>query len=197
MGVKGIYLDIGGVLLTNGWDTAMRKKAAAHFGFDFEEMDARHALMFEAHELGKISLDTYLDFTLFYEKRTFTNEQFKQYMRDQSLPHQEMIDLIQSLKKQHGLKVGTISNEGRELTRHRVQWLKSFVDFFVVSCFVHLKKPDPAIYQLALDVGQIPAHEVVYIDDRGVLVEVANSLGFKGLHHTGFETTKKALAAIF
>lgn len=191
--IKAIYLDIGGVLLSNGWDTAMRKKAAAKFGIDFDSMNKRHDLMFGAHELGKISLDTYLDYVVFNEKRDFTFEEFKKFMFDQSVPHVDMIDYIRELKKKYGLKIGLISNEGRDLTLYRVQWLKDFVDFFAVSCFVHMKKPDPDFFKLALDLGQIPAKEVIYIDDRPMLVEMANSLGFKGLHHTDFASTKKTL----
>lgn len=192
MAIRALYVDIGGVLLTNGWDSSSRKKAASQFGFDFEAMNARHSLMFGAHELGKISLDTYLEYTVFNEKREFTKEQFVQFMKAQSQPHQEMLDLIRLLKKKHSLKIGIISNEGRELTEHRLKWI-DFADFYCVSCFVQMKKPDPAIYHLALDLGQIPAHEVIYIDDRELLVKMAISLGFQGLHHTSYATTKAML----
>ncbi len=196
MSIKGIYADIGGVLLTNGWDTSSRKKAASRFGFDFDGMNARHNLMFGAHELGKISLDAYLDYVVFNEKRDFSKEAFKQFMLDQSQPHQEMLDLIRSLKMKHGLKIGLISNEGRELTEHRVKWVKEFADFICVSCFVGMKKPDPAIFHLALDLGQIPPHEIVYIDDRELLVKMAISLGMKGLHHTSYEKTKQEFKSL-
>lgn len=192
MEIKALYVDIGGVLLTNGWDFSSRKKAAALFGFDFEAMNARHALMFGAHELGKITLSTYLEYTVFNEKREFTKEQFVHFMMEQSEPHQEMLDLIRSLKKKYGLKIGIISNEGRELTLHRLKWI-DFADFFCVSCFVQMKKPDPQIFHLALDLGQIPANQVVYIDDRELLVKMAVSLGFHGLHHTSYGKTISTL----
>lgn len=196
MSIRAIYLDIGGVLLTNGWDSASRKKAAAEFGLNFEEMNSKHRLMFGAHELGKLSLDTYLDYVVFDEKRKFSKEDFKKFMYAQSQPHVEMIDLIRDLKKKHHLKIGLISNEGLELTLHRVQWLVDFTDFFCVSCFVHVKKPDPTIFQLALDLGQIPANQVAYIEDRKLYADLAKSLGFKAIHHTDVDTTKKQLFSL-
>jgi len=110
----------------------------------------------------------------------------------------EMLALIRDLKAAHGLKVAAVSNEGRELAQHRVRdfGLTSFVDFFVVSSFVHFRKPDEDIYRLALDVAQAPANEVLYVDDRAMFVEVAQGLGIRGIHHTSYDTTRAALAEL-
>jgi putative hydrolase of the HAD superfamily len=188
-------LDIGGVLLTNGWETASRKLAAKTFDIDYEEMDARHRLMFDTFEIGKITLEQYLTHTVFYKKRAFSRKEFEQFMFAQSQPHPEMIDYICKLKKEHHLKIGVVSNEGRELTEYRNHkfGLTKFVDFFIVSAFVHMKKPDLEIYRLALDVGQVSPEEVVYIDDRAILIEIAKTVGLHVIHHTSLESTQKAL----
>ncbi|MDA8168977.1 MAG: HAD family phosphatase [Nitrospiraceae bacterium] len=189
-----LFLDIGGVLLENGWDHGKRRRAAELFGFDFEETDARHHLTFGVYELGKISLDEYLSRAVFYKKRPFTRREFKSFMlRTSAFP--EMLELVRTLKRAYGLKTAAISNEGRELTIHRIKEfnLDSFVDFFVSSCFVRLRKPDEDMFQLALDLAQVPAADAIYIDDREMFVEVARLMGMKGIHHKGYESTLKEL----
>lgn len=195
--ITTLFLDIGGILLTNGWGTESRKLAAKTFDIDFEEMDSRHRLVFDTFEIGKLTLEGYLNHTIFYKKRSFTRKQFEEFMYAQSQPHPEMIDLIRKLKEKHHLKIGVVSNEGRELTEYRNHKfsLTKFVDFFIVSSLVHLKKPDLDIYRLALDVGQVTADQVVYIDDRALLTEIASSLGLHVIHHTSLETTKQALVS--
>jgi putative hydrolase of the HAD superfamily len=196
--VSTLFLDIGGVLLTNGWDRHMRRAAADEFNLDYEEMNERHHLTFDTYEEGKLSLSDYLQRVVFFEKRSFAQDNFKDFMFAQSKPKDEMIDLIKSLKERHGLKVAAISNEGRELTIHRVRKfnLGSFIDFFISSCFVHFRKPDVDIFRLAFDCAQVPADEVFYIDDRALFVEVAAGLGIRGIQHTGFERTRAALGEL-
>ena len=201
MNINTIFLDIGNVMLTNGWDRHMRRQAAEIFNLDYEEMDERHHLTFDTYEEGKLSLDEYLTRLVFYEDRPFTREDFKAYMFAQSQQKPEMMqtaELIKGLKGKYGLKVATVSNEGLELTRYRIKkfQLGSFVDFFISSCFVHYRKPDADLYRLALDCAQVMPEESVYIDDRAMFVEVARGLGINGIHHTGFESTKAALAAL-
>jgi putative hydrolase of the HAD superfamily len=198
MNIRALFLDIGNVLLTNGWDRRMRQEAAAKFGLDHEEMNERHHLTFDTYEEGKLSLDEYLTRLVFYEDRPFTPEDFKAFMFAQSQPKPEMIDLISRLKARYGFKVATVSNEGRELTIYRIKKfnLKSFVDFFISSCFVHIRKPDADLYRLALDCAQVPPEEAIYIDDRAMFVQVAQGLDLQGIHHTGYESTKEALAQL-
>jgi putative hydrolase of the HAD superfamily len=119
--ITALFLDIGGVLLTNGWDRNMRKDAAATFGLDYEEMNERHHLTFDTYEEGKLSLDEYLRRVVFYEKRPFSLEEFRAFMFAQSQPYPDMIALVQDLKSRHRLKVAAVSNEGRELTIHRIR----------------------------------------------------------------------------
>jgi putative hydrolase of the HAD superfamily len=193
--ITTLFLDIGGVLLTNGWDHNIRKQAADKFDLDYEEMNERHQMTFDTYEEGKLSLDEYLNRVVFYKDRSFSRDEFKAFMYAQSRPFPEMIELMRGLKTQYGLEVAAVSNEGRELTMYRVQQynLGAVIDFFISSCFVHYRKPDADIYRIALDIAQVSPERVVYIDDRAMFVEVAQSLGITGIIHTSYEATKTAL----
>ncbi len=193
-----LFLDIGGVLLTNGWDRSMRRRAAETFHLDPADMDERHHLTFDTYELGKLSLDEYLDRMIFYKERPFSRREFKAFMFAQSQPFPQMIDLVRHLKKAYGLKVAVVSNEGRELTTYRIRkfGLGEFVDFFIASSFVHFRKPDADIYRMAIDIAQVPMEEVLYIEDRLMFVEVAQGMGIRSIHHTSFESTRENLASL-
>jgi len=193
--VTTLFLDIGGVLLTNGWDHNMRRRAAEEFGLDYEVMNERHHLTFDTYEEGKLSLPDYLKRVVFFRERNFSLDDFRQYMFAQSKPHRETIGLVRRLKAKYGLKTAAVSNEGRELTVHRIQkfGLGAFIEFFISSCFVHYRKPDEDIYRIALDIAQVQPQEVVYIEDRPMFVEVAEGLGIHGIVHRNFEPTRAAL----
>jgi putative hydrolase of the HAD superfamily len=196
--IKALFLDIGGVLLTNGWDNGIRKRAADKFGLDYDEMNERHHLTFDTYEEGKLSLNEYLNRVVFYQERSFSREEFKAFMYAQSRPYPEMIKLMCEVKTQYSLQVAAISNEGRELTVYRVQEFKlgTFIDFFVSSCFVHYRKPDRDIYRMALDIAQVKPQQVIYIDNEPMFVEVAQSLEIRGMLHKDYKTTRKALEAM-
>lgn len=196
--ITTLFLDIGGVLLTNGWDHNIRRHAAEKFDLDYNEMNERHHLTFDTYEEGKLSLDEYLNRVVFYQNRSFSRDEFKKFMYDQSKPYQDMIDLIRGLKAQYNLRVAAVSNEGRELTSYRVQHFKlgSFMDFFVSSCFVHYRKPDEDIYRIALDISQAKPEQVIYIDDREMFVDVARGLGITGITHTSHDATRKSLEGL-
>ncbi|MCB0064235.1 MAG: HAD family phosphatase [Caldilineaceae bacterium] len=189
--ITTLFLDIGGVLLTNGWDHLARQRAATTFALDYDELDERHHLTFDTYEEGKLSLDDYLSRVIFYRSRSFSVEDFKTFMFAQSQPYPAMLTLFRQLKAQYGLTVAAISNEGRELTIHRIQQfkLKTLFDCFISSCFVHYRKPDPDIYTMALDVAQAAPHESLYIDDRAMFVDIARGLGLQGIHHTDYAAT--------
>lgn len=194
--ITTIFTDLGGVLLTNGWDRGCRRKAIDLFKLDPEETEERHHLTFDTYEVGKITMDEYLDRVVFYKKRSFSRATFRKFMFDQSKPFGEMIRLIKQLKKKHGLNVAVVSNEGRELAEYRIKqfMLGDFVDFFIVSSFVHFRKPDADIFKIALDTAQVNAGQVVYIEDRSMFVQVAETLGIRGLHHIDYTTTINELA---
>jgi putative hydrolase of the HAD superfamily len=162
------------------------------------EMDKRHHLTFDTYEVGKVSLGGYLDRVKFYQDRAFSREEFKAFIFARSQPCPEIIQLVRDLKARYGLKVTVISNEGRELTVHRIRQfeLGTFVDFFIASCFVHCRKPDPDIYRIALDIAQVAASQVAYIADRAMPVESSRNLGFHSIHHTGYKSARGHLAAL-
>ena len=193
--VNTIFTDIGGVLLTNGWDRGSRRKAIALFKLDPEETEERHHLTFDTYEVGKITQDEYLDRVVFYKKRTFSRKQFRQFMYDQSRPFPEMLALLSRLKKKYGCKIAVVSNEGRELAEYRIKQFKlnALADFYIVSSFVHFRKPDADIFRIALDTAQVSPQQVVYIEDRAMFVQVAETLGIKGLQHIDHKTTARKL----
>jgi putative hydrolase of the HAD superfamily len=167
------------------------------FRLDPHEMEDRHHLTFDTYEEGKLSLDEYLGRVVFYRKRSFTCAQFREFMFAQSKPFPEMIDLIRRLKANYGLKIAVVSNEARELNAHRIRTFKlnQFVDFFVSSCFVHLRKPDVDIFRLALDLAQTPAHQIVYIENTEMFVQIAKGLGIRSILHTDYKSTCAKLAS--
>lgn len=192
-----LFLDIGGVLLSNGWDHHARKRAATAFKLEPAEMEERHHLNFETYEVGKLTLEGYLSRVVFYKARPFTRAQFSRFMFAQSKPCPEMIELIAKLKVRHGLKIVVVSNEGRELNAFRIRKFKldRFVDLFISSCFVHLRKPDADIFRLALDIAHVPARQAVFIDNTPMFVQVAEGLGIKSILHTDYSSTCAKLAS--
>ena len=193
-----LFLDIGGVLLTDGWDHHARERAAANFKLDWADMEGRHSLTFETHEEGKLTFEEYLSRVVFYQERAFTRAQFRNFMFAQSKSHPEMIDMVSRLKVRHGLKIAVVSNEARELNAHRIRKfeLGAVVDFFISSCFVHVRKPDADIFRLALDIAQVPARQVVYIENTPMFVEIAEGLGIRSILHTDHRSTCAQLATL-
>jgi putative hydrolase of the HAD superfamily len=191
-----LFLDIGGVLLTNGWGRQVRRDAAEKFGIDYAEMDERHHLSFNTYEDGKLTLEQYLDQVVFYTPRPFSRNDFKTFMYAQSQPFPDMIEFMTALKAKYQLKLVVVSNEGRELTAYRIERfaLRSFIDAFVVSSHVHYRKPDRDIYLLALDIAHAQPSEVIYIDDRPLFIEVASTLNIPSVQHKTVSETAAALA---
>src|SRR5450830_330133 len=194
--ITTLFLDVGGVLLTNGWDHHARKRAATNFNLEWAEMENRHRLNFATYEEGKLTLEEYLDRTVFYDERPFTRNTFQKFMYAQSQPYPEMIALIRKLKTKYGLKIVVVSNEARELNSHRIQKFKliEIVDCFISSSFVHLRKPDIDIFRLALDIAQTPVEQIVYIENTSMFVQIAESLGIKSILHTDYISTCAELA---
>jgi putative hydrolase of the HAD superfamily len=196
MTITHLFTDLGGVLLTNGWDRGLRKLVASHFGVNQAEMDERHHLTYDTYEAGKMPLSEYLRRVIFWEPRSFTPDEVVDFMLSQARCFPEMIELVKGLKEKYRLKVAVVSNEGRELTADRIHrfQLKEFVDFFIVSSYVHFRKPDEDIFRVALDVAQAECGEVVYIDDRQMFTEVAGRMGMCSIWHRDYATTREALA---
>jgi putative hydrolase of the HAD superfamily len=196
--ITTLFLDIGGVMLSNGWGHESRRSAAEVFKLDFDDMEERHHLTFVTYEEGKLTLHEYLNRVVFYQERTFTPDQFQNFMFGQSKPFPEMIEFIRRLKEQHHLKIAVVNNEARELNEHRIKkfQLNQFVDFFISSCFVHFRKPDADIFRIALDIAQVSAEHVVYIEDVQMFVDVARDLGIRSIRHKDYVSTSAELASM-
>ncbi len=196
--ITTLFLDIGGVLLSNGWGHDFRKLAAEKFHLDEQEMEERHSILFVTYEEGHIALDEYLERLVFYKQRSFSPTEFRDFMFGLSRPDVEMIALIKALRALYHLKVVAVSNEARELNAYRIHTfgLKSIIDFFISSCYVKVRKPDKAIFNMALDTAQVTADEVVYIDDVQMFTEIATDIGIKCILHTDKVSTSKALSEL-
>ena len=189
--ISTILWDTGGVLLTNGWDHNERKTVFDQFAIPPEVRDAfeaRHAVENDAWEKGLIDFDEYLRRTLFFEPRPYTPEQVRQAIENESkfIPDTAM-PLLSELFGRGQVRMGQLNNESRELNDMRLDrfGLRQYWSVFFCSAYVHLRKPEPEIYKLALEVLQAPAGEVLFIDDREKQVEAARSLGMDAVQYTG------------
>ena len=193
-----LYCDVGGVLGTNGWDTNLRKKIAAHFGINLSDIEGRHHLMFDSYERGHMSFEDYLRCVFFEVPRSFTLEQVRDYSYDQSIPWPQNIEFFRSVKESNRLKLALISNEGRGLTEHRVHkfGLREVADFLIFSHCVGYRKPDREIWDLALHLAQTTPAESIYVDDRLLFVEMAEEMGFTAVQHVSIENTRERLCQI-
>jgi len=179
--VRSIFWDVGGVLLTNAWDRAQRMSALDHFQLDDAEFHDRHEMVVSSFERGKITLDEYLDRTVFYRSRSFTRQAFTDYMFSLSQPFPEMLGFARSLADTGKYFMGTINNESRELNVYRIEkyGLRGIFRLFVSSCFVGFRKPERDIYRIALEITQQPPEECCFIDDRSLNLECAAKLGMR------------------
>ena len=143
------------------------------------------------------TFEEYLHRVIFYEKRPFTRAQFRRFMFAQSKAFPKMIELVSRLKERYGLKIAVVSNESREVNAYRIRKFKldEFVDSFISSCFVHIRKPDADIFRLALDIAQAPARQVIYIENTPMFVQVAEGLGIRSILHTDYTSTCAKLAS--
>jgi putative hydrolase of the HAD superfamily len=194
-GIKIIFLDIGGVLLSNGWGHESRQKAAQTFSLDYAEMDTLHHFIFNVYEIDSITLDEYLDRVVFNHPRSFTKEDFKTFMFSQSAELPDMLQWLKEWKQNCGFHIISINNEGRELNDYRIKkfGLHQCFDAFISSCEVRMRKPDPGIFTLAMGIAQASPEECIYFDDRLMLVQAAEKLGIRSFRHQGFSSTQKIL----
>ncbi len=177
--IRTLFWDIGGVLLTNAWDRTQRDLAMAKFQLDPIEFQDRHEMVVSSFERGKISLDEYLDRTVFYRARSFTRDAMKMYMYSLSQPLSETLDLARQLAASGKYQMATINNESRDLNLYRIETyrLREVFQFFVSSCFVGLRKPEKDIYRLALEISQRKPEECCFLDDRALNLECVQHLG--------------------
>jgi putative hydrolase of the HAD superfamily len=193
--IATLFWDIGGVILTNGWDRVSRQEAAEAFHLDREEFQDRHELSFPAFDSGHLSLDEYLDRTLFYRPRSFTREEFTAFMFAQSKEFPESRAILDAAARSGKYFIGAINNEPLELNQYRIEAFHLRRDFavFFSSCYVHSRKPEELIFRVALDVTQRPAEQCVFIDDRPLNLESPRRLGMKVIHYQGAEQLRSEL----
>ena len=196
--IHAIFWDVGGVLLSNAWDHTQRKAALEHFRLDEEEFHARHEMMVSSFERGKISLDEYLDRTVFYRNRPFTRDEFRDYMFSLSQPIPQVLTFARALAKSGKYFMGAINNESRELNLYRIEkyGLREIFRLFVSSCFVGLRKPESGIYRLAIETTQINPEQCCFIDDRALNLECAARLGMRTIQMQTLEQLRSELGKL-
>ena len=183
--ITTLFWDIGGVILTNGWDTRARREAAETFHLDWEEFQDRHDLSFPAFDSGNISLNEYLNRTLFYRSRGFSREEFTAFMFAQSKEYPESRGVLDAAARTGKYFIGAVNNEPLELNEYRIEAFRLRRDFqvFFSSCYLHARKPEEMIFRIALEVTQRPAPECVFIDDRPLNLENPRRLGMNTIHY--------------
>lgn len=193
--IHAIFWDVGGVLLTNAWDHTQRMAALEHFRLDEEEFHSRHEMVVSSFERGKISLDEYLDRTVFYRNRPFTRADFRDYMFSLSQPMPDVLAFARALAASGKYFMGTINNESRELNLHRIEKysMREIFRLFVSSCFVGLRKPESGIYRLAIEITQVNPEECCFIDDRALNLECAAKLGMRTIQMQTLEQLQEDL----
>lgn len=196
--IAALFWDLGGVLLSNGWDERARAEAARLFSLDPPDFDEKHRRSENELETGKITLETYLDRTVFFRERSFTRDQFKEFIFAQSQENKETRILLDELTATHRYLLAALNNESEELNVYRIRKFdlsRNFTAFFT-SCYLRVRKPDPLIYHLALGITQHTPQECVFIDDRPANLEPAKGLGMNTILFRSAEGLRAALAEI-
>jgi len=194
--IRTLFWDVGGVLLTNAWDHEERDRAVEKFQLQKADFEARHKDAVSAFEEGNITLDQYLDRTIFYQPQKFGREEFKNYMFSLSKPRPEVLEFSRSLAGKY--LMATINNESREMNEYRIKQfgLSQIVDLFVSSCYVGMRKPDAKIYRVALDLIQKAPDECCFIDDRPVNIDAAAKVGMRTVLMPDLAQLKKDLQVL-
>lgn len=186
------------MLATNGWDHRERQAAAQQFGFDLVEFESRHEFLAAALDTAQLTLDQYLDRTLFYRERPFSRESFREFMFAQSKPYPDTLQLMERAAASGKCLLATLNNESLELNAHRIEsfGLRSIFKLFLSSCYLDVRKPDAAIYQLALRLTQQEPARCVFIDDRALNLECAEREGMKTLQFRNAAQLEQDLRAL-
>ncbi|MDE3180734.1 MAG: HAD family phosphatase [Acidobacteriota bacterium] len=182
--ITAIFSDVGGVLGTNGWDRTARERSAEEFKLDWLDFEDRHELVVNAFEMGRLSLDDYLDRTVFYRPRDFSKQRFEEFMLSQSKPFPRSLDLYARLAGAGKYLMATLNNESLELNLRRIELfgLRKYFSVFFSSCFLGMKKPHDDIYRLALKLTQRQPEECLFVDDRLLNVERARECRMNAIH---------------
>src|SRR5579872_5703770 len=165
MPIHALFFDVGGVLLTNGWDRTTRRQAAERFHLDWDALEERHELVVADFETGRLELDEYLDRTVFHDPRPFSRDEFKSFVFAQSQPLPDSLALAAEIAAQKKYLLATLNNESTGMNAYRIRHfnLRDTFQVFISSCYVGLRKPDPRIYRLAIDLAQLSPGECVFV----------------------------------
>jgi putative hydrolase of the HAD superfamily len=194
--ISALFWDIGGVVLSNGWDHSARAEAARLFSLDLADLDERHRGAEDEFETGKISLDTYLDRIVFFRERPFTRDQFKNFIFAQSRENKETRLVLDELTATGRYFLAALNNESEELNVYRIHKFdlaRNFMAFFT-SCYLRVRKPDPHIYRLVLGITHRAPEECIFIDDRPANLEPAKALGMGTILFRSAEELRASLA---
>jgi len=196
MTISVLFFDVGGVLLSNGWDRASRRHCIETFGLEWEEFQDRHEFVSESFETGEMTIDDYLDRTVFYRARSFTRQEFVEGMHSESYVLPGTLDFVSKLRERYLL--ATLNNESRELNEYRIErfGLRNVFELFVTSAYVGVKKPHREIFQIALDITQRQPNEAVFIDDRPMNLDGAKEVGIHTIQFHGPDQLASALAQL-
>lgn len=197
MQITTLFFDVGGVVLTNGWDRHQRRAAVQHFGLDWEEFADRHELVSAQFETGALTLDEYLERTVFYRARDFTRDAFVDFMQSRSAPIAGTVDVIRDLAAGPYL-LATLNNESAELNRYRITHfgLRDYFDAFFSSASLGVRKPDREIYDMALSITMRDPAECVFIDDRELNLHCASLQGMRTILFRDPDQLRNDLAAL-
>lgn len=196
--ISTLFWDVGGVLLTNGWDKNSRRQAAEKFHLDWEHFEERHGMLVADFETGRLALEEYLERTVFYRARGFGREEFKEFMLSQSQPRQESFELLKEVARSGEYLMGTLNNESLELNLYRIERfsLCRYFTLFFSSCFLGMRKPEETIYRAALQITQRAPEECLFIDDRAPNLERAQCLGMRTIQFQQAAQVRRDLARL-
>ncbi len=196
--INVLFLDIGGILLSDGWNHSSRMQAIDKYGLESIQFQKDHAVAFPLFENGKLTLEQYLDAVVFNVPRTFSKEEFTDFMLSKSQQLPDFLPWLIDWKKENKVKIFSINNEGKEFNDYRIKKFKlhACFDAFISSCEVGFSKPDPSIFKLALGIAQEAPGNCMYFDDRAIHVAIAKQMGINAFLHQGFEQSKQILESI-
>jgi putative hydrolase of the HAD superfamily len=196
--ITALFWDLGGVVLTNGWDRPARRQAVEKFHLDWEDFEDRHELLLNGFETGAITLSDYLQRTVFYRERSFTRDEFKKFMFERSQPLPESLKVLGAIAKTQKYLIAALNNESFEINEYRIDTfdLRNYFEAFFSSCYLGVRKPDDGIYRRALSITHRKPSECIFIDDRGLNLECAKELGMATVQFRNAKQLKESLAEL-
>jgi epoxide hydrolase-like predicted phosphatase len=194
MTIKAVFFDLGGVIVRTEFQTP-RQQLADRLGIDYDDLNK---LIFDSDtsnraSLGEISSEEHWISIIQRLKRPASE---RQSIRDEffagDIVDRTLVEYIRSLRGTY--KTGLISNAWGDLRDFVVR--EKFDDAFdkmIISAEVGAIKPEPKIFQIALEQFGVRPNEAVFVDDFYVNIEGCEQVGIKGIHFKDPETALKQL----